>query len=85
MFAKKYFSSNTEIAGYADELFLSIDWVAAIQNASTGTIWLEQDASGNGQGAAAAPFNEYMIVAYLAMKSEGNVPGDGTTAWRCFW
>ena len=82
LFAKKYFSSNTEIAGYADELFLSIDWVAAIQNASTGTIWLEQDASGNGQGAAAAPFNEYMIVAYLAMKSEGNVPGDGTTAWN---
>lgn len=82
LFAKKYFSSNIEIADYADELFLSVDWVTAIKNASTGTIWLEQSASGNGEGFAAAPFNEYMIVAYLAMKSEGNTPGDGTTAWN---
>ncbi|QOD60987.1 T9SS type A sorting domain-containing protein [Polaribacter haliotis] len=82
LFAKKYFSNNTQIAAYADELFLSVDWVSAIDNPTTGSIWLEQNALGNGQGSSAKPFNEYMIVAYLAKKSEGNTPGNGTTAWN---
>lgn len=82
LFAKKYFDNNKQIAAYADEIFLSIDWSAAIKNASEGTIWLEMDKKGNGKGYAAAPFNEYIIVAYLAMKSENNKIGKGRQAWE---
>ncbi len=81
LFAKKYFN-DPEISSYADELFLSIDWAAAINNPSTGAIWRELDGNGNGQGTSALPFNEYMIVAYLAMEAEGNSGGPGTSAWN---
>lgn len=81
LFAKKYFN-DAEVSAYADELFLSIDWAAAISNPNTGAIWRELDGNGNGQGTSALPFNEYMIVAYLAMKSEGNSGGVATTAWN---
>ncbi|WP_194766031.1 T9SS type A sorting domain-containing protein [Tamlana sp. I1] len=81
LFAKKYFN-DAEVSAYADEIFLSVDWGAAINNPSTGAIWRELDANGNGQGTSALPFNEYMIVAHLAMKSEGSTGGVGTTAWN---
>ncbi|WP_299212243.1 discoidin domain-containing protein [uncultured Dokdonia sp.] len=81
LFAKKYFN-DPEISSYADELFLSVDWAAAINNPSTGSIWRELDGNGNGQGTSALPFNEYMIVAYLAMEAEGNAGGVGTSAWN---
>jgi len=81
LFAKKYFN-DPEISAYADEIFLSVDWKAAIRNASTGAIWRELDGNGNGQGGSALPFNEYMIVAYLAKEAEDNSGGVGTTAWN---
>ncbi|MFD0860591.1 T9SS type A sorting domain-containing protein [Sungkyunkwania multivorans] len=82
LFAKKYFNDN-EISAYADELFLSVDWEAAIANPSTGAIWRELDSGGNGlSGTSTLPFNEYIIVAYLAMKSEGGSGGAGTAAWN---
>lgn len=82
LFAKKYFPNNSDIARYADDLYLTTDWVAAIDNGNTGSIWLEMDGNGNGIGGSTEPFNEYMIIAYLAMKLEGNNPGKGTQAWN---
>lgn len=81
LFAKKYFN-DAEVSGLADQIFLSVDWSAAISNPSTGAIWREFEANGNGLGGSALPFNEYILVAYLAMKAEGNSGGVGTTAWN---
>ncbi|WP_047547467.1 T9SS type A sorting domain-containing protein [Psychroserpens sp. Hel_I_66] len=81
LFAKKYFN-DAEISALADELFLSVEWSAAISNPSTGAIWRELQPNGAGQGTSALPFNEYIIVAYFAMKSEGNSGGVGTSAWN---
>jgi hypothetical protein len=63
LFCKKYFSANQQIAQLADSLFLSIKWSAAIANPTTGQIYMIMD---NTPSAMTSPFNEYMIVAWLA-------------------
>lgn len=65
LFCKKYFEMDS-ITIYADQLYHSIDWDGAIANPVTGRIYLTQDSLGNGEGTT-APFNEYMLVAWLAL------------------
>lgn len=71
LFSKSYFSHNDSIAKLADALFQSIDWSKTIQDPVTGGIFREFDKAGNGSEIT-HPFNEYMIVAWLAKNDYRN-------------
>jgi hypothetical protein len=64
LFVKNYFSNNFEIARLVDDIYLSIDWNAAIANELTGEIFMVFNEDGSGS-LPLKPFNEYMIVAWL--------------------
>lgn len=82
LFASKYFCDNDSIRRYAQLLWESIDWSKAIQNPDTGGIFLSIEKNGAGTpNFVTLPFNEYMLVAWLAMKQEGNTPGRATELW----
>ena len=86
LFCKKYFCANNEIQTYVDTLWNSIDWSKAIQNPETGGIYLAMQPNGEGiNGSVTLPFNEYMIVAWLAMNQEGNNLGNATQLWNNFY
>lgn len=75
LFAKRCFCDNSEISFYADLLWNSIDWSKSIENPVTGGIYRLMDDEGEGiQGEVTYPFNEYMIVAWLAMNQSKNDP-----------
>ncbi|MCP3930426.1 MAG: T9SS type A sorting domain-containing protein [Bacteroidetes bacterium] len=83
LFCKKYFCENDSIRKYADLLWNSIDWSKSIQNPETGGIYLEMLANGEGKTSSVTlPFNEYMIVAWLAMNQEIDNPGQATELWN---
>ncbi len=83
LFCKKYFCENDSIKFYADQLWNSIDWSKAIQNPATGGIYLEMQANGEGvPNSVTLPFNEYMIVAWLAMNQESDNPSVATELWN---
>ena len=65
LFCKMYFNDNKEIARLADALYLSVDWNAAMANAGSGEIYMTFNENGRGE-LKTRPFNEYMIVAWLA-------------------
>lgn len=65
LFCKSYFSESGSIAALADALFLSIDWSAAIASITTGELYMTFLENGTGS-LSTRPFNEYMIVAWLA-------------------
>lgn len=85
LFCKNYFSSNTNIAFYTDQLWTSIDWLQVIANPQAGEIYRELNADGTGKpGTITKPFNEYMIVAWLAFLAE-QTPGPATELWNRFY
>lgn len=71
LFCKKYFKENAEIGQLADSLYLLVDWASSIANPETGEIYMTFDDDGNGL-ATTRPFNEYMIVAWLAYNDVRN-------------
>ncbi|MFK7923685.1 MAG: T9SS type A sorting domain-containing protein [Bacteroidia bacterium] len=71
LFCKQYFAGNTVIAELADDMYLSVDWASTIANPVTGGIYLTQNMQGIGAGIT-KPFNEYMIVAWLAKNDMRN-------------
>lgn len=84
LFCKKYFSSSSSICVLANNLCASIDWDSMIKDPLTGAIFLDSDEAGNGGQYAALPFNEYMIVAWLA-KNDPNNNGRATELWDRFF
>ena len=66
LFCKKYFQNNPNIAQLADALYLSIDWSSMIANPQSGGIYFASNENGQERVGIALPFNEYMIVAWLA-------------------
>ena len=79
LFAKSYFRDNDSIGCLADALFLSTDWASCMANPTSGAIFLTQDYAGQGAGLT-LPYNEYMIVAWLAKHDAWN-PAPGTQLW----
>lgn len=65
LFCKNYFANNDSIQILADALYLSIDWDKAIADPGRGHIYQKFDYFGKGNNIT-KPFNEYMIVAWLA-------------------
>ena len=83
LFCKKYFCNSEAIKEYADQLWDSVDWSKAIQDPQTGGIYLEMQADGSGKsGSVTLPFNEYMIVAWLAKNQEGAQVGPAMELWN---
>lgn len=84
LFCQKYFKSSV-IDTYVRDLWNSIDWSAAIADVETGAIYREFNADGSGKsGTLTIPFNEYMIIAWLAKNAEGKV-GPATQLWQKFY
>lgn len=87
LFCKNYFyrnNSNENIMMYTYNLWESVDWSASIANPQTGGIYRELDLMGNGlANSITLPFNEYMIVAWLAkiQEEENNLIGDANELW----
>lgn len=83
LFCKKYFSTNDSIAQLADCLFYSTDWESMIADPETGGIYLtaNEDCVGGWQ---TLPFNEYMIVAWLA-KNDYRQTGIAELLWNQYY
>ncbi len=84
LFAKSCFCNNDSIGFFADLLWESVDWSKAIANPNTGGIYRLMEPSGEGDpNSVSLPFNEYMIVAWLAMnQAEGNPDSIATILWN---
>lgn len=81
LFSMKYFN-NDSITRYATELWKSIDFDAAIANPTSGQIYLSMNADGSGDSnAVTIPYNEYMLVAWLAKNYSGNPNSVGNRLW----
>lgn len=75
LFCMNYFQDDS-INKYALELWNSVDFGAAISDAQTGEIYLSMNTDGTGvSNAITLPYNEYMIVAWLAFNSFDSVSG----------
>jgi hypothetical protein len=82
LFSMKYFKNST-ITEYAMELWNSINFEAAIENASTGHIFLTMNQDGSGiPNALTSKYNEYMIVAWLAKNQSMDLNSLGNTFWN---
>lgn len=68
------------------ELWDSIDWSQAIADPQTGAIYLEMLDDGSGKpGSLTLPFNEYMLVAWLAKLADASGTGPATDLWERFY
>ncbi|MBN1466481.1 T9SS type A sorting domain-containing protein [candidate division KSB1 bacterium] len=82
LFCKSYFS-DAEIARLADALYLSMDWNAATADAGAGEIYMTFHEDGSGE-LKTRPFNEYMIVAWLA-KNDPRANAQTKLLWHKFF
>ncbi|MFX0141687.1 MAG: T9SS type A sorting domain-containing protein, partial [Candidatus Hodarchaeota archaeon] len=83
LFCKNYFVDNQQIGILADSLYLSVDWNSSIGNPDSGEIFMTFDDNGKGL-AVTRPFNEYMIVAWLA-KNDSRNNMSATKLWERFY
>lgn len=85
LFCKNYFQDDS-ITKYVDELWNSIDFNAAIADPALGRIYLEMEANGSGKvGSYTLPYNEYMIVAWLAKNASDDPNTPGNQLWNNFY
>lgn len=69
-----------------ERLWDSIDWSRAVADPATGGIYLEMLEDGAGKpGAVTLPFNEYMLVAWLATLDDPTGAGPATDLWESFY
>ena len=73
LFCRNYFSSNPEIVSKANLLLNSMDFTAAIPP-SGGRMYMILDDDGAGS-ALTTPFNEYLVLAWMAKNSNPAFPG----------
>ena len=85
LFVKNYFEGNSRIGELADLLWSSIDWSVTIADPKTGAIFLEFNEDGTGVSESITlPFNEYLIVAWLACVAEEKA-GPASQLWNLFY
>ncbi|MEM6800230.1 MAG: hypothetical protein AAF696_02440, partial [Bacteroidota bacterium] len=85
LFCKNYFQDDS-IDKYVDELWNSIDFNAAIADPALGRIYLEMEANGSGKpNSYTLPYNEYMIVAWLAKNASDDTNSPGNRLWNNFY
>lgn len=85
LFCMNYFQ-DTSISHYVIELWNSIDFEATIMSSSTGQIYLEMNEDGTGvPDELTSPYNEYMIVAWLAKNSSDDSNSIGNILWNNYY
>ena len=85
LFAQTYFDDPT-LTRLVHELWHSIDWASSIQDPTTGGIYREMRENGTGvSDAITLPFNEYMIVAWLAYLDALSQEADPTSPAISLW
>jgi len=86
LFAASCLAGDDELDSLVLQLWHSIDWSRAIANPATGGIYLEMLADGSGRpGSVTVPFNEYMLVAWLAKLADSTGAGPATGLWNAFY
>ncbi len=71
LFAKNHFPDNATIASYADEMFATTNFEAAINPSLNGRVYLGMAAGGGGAPGDLPPWNEYVLVVSLALREPG--------------
>jgi hypothetical protein len=71
-FARNHFPGNATIASLTQQLTSSVNFNNAISPSLDGGIYLDMTKTGGGAGATVHPFNEYMLVASLALREANN-------------
>ena len=71
LFAKNHFPDNATIAAYADEMFATTNFDAAIDPSLNGRVYLGMAAGGGGAPGTLPPWNEYVLVVSLALREPG--------------
>jgi hypothetical protein len=86
LFAAACLAGDAELDSLVVTLWESIDWSQAIANPETGAIYLEMLGDGSGKpGSVTLPFNEYMLVAWLARLADRTGTGRATELWERFY
>ena len=86
LFAASCLAGDDELDSLVLELWESIDWSQAIANPEVGAIYLEMLGDGSGKpGFVTLPFNEYMLVAWLAKLADQTGTGRATDLWELFY
>jgi hypothetical protein len=86
LFAASCLTGDDELDSLVLQLWESIDWSQAIANPETGAIYLEMLGDGSGKpGSVTLPFNEYMLVAWLAKLADQTGAGRATALWERFY
>ncbi|WP_053404368.1 hypothetical protein [Persicobacter sp. CCB-QB2] len=84
LFAKQYFSDNPTIAYYADKMYSMVNHDIFIGDPAKGEIVLNLTKEGVPSPGRTLPYNEYMMVAWLAMNQEGN-NGQAAKLWEQYY
>ncbi|MBS2210156.1 hypothetical protein KEM09_02020 [Carboxylicivirga mesophila] len=66
LFAKRYFNHNEQLGAYVDELYNLVDQAQFIGDWTKGQIALKMTKEGPAVNSYTLPYNEYMVVAWLA-------------------
>lgn len=85
LFAKRYFNKNTEIASYVDNIFNSTDHSVFIGDVNKGQVALGMNPDGTPNGNWTIPYNEYMIVAWLAKNQSNDSNSPANQLWNNFY
>jgi hypothetical protein len=82
LFAASCLAGDRQLDSLALALWDSIDWSRAIADAESGAIYLEMLEDGSGRpGSVTLPFNEYMLVAWLAVLADQVGAGQARDLW----
>lgn len=86
LFAASCLAGDEELDSLVLQLWESIGWAQAIANPETGAIYLEMLEDGSGKpGSVTLPFNEYMLVAWLAKLADQTGTAPATDLWERFY
>lgn len=84
LFCKKYFNDSL-VSVYVDTLWAHMQWPNVVADSALGKVYLALNANGTGSGNTAKPYNEYILVCWLAMNRETDPNGPAHHLWNKFY
>ena len=85
LFAKRYFNENKTIGQYADQLYEMVNHNLFIGDWKKGQIALVMNEDGAARGSYTLPYNEYMIVAWLAKNQAKQAEAPANLLWEAYY